>query len=160
MHSFTGYTKTRFTVNTKNVRVKVQKLHTYVQAYMIYTIIYPWFFVLSLIVSHSLPIIADIITTVELCMCVCVFAIAWLLTSFSYSTTALHFITWCQEWFSLRKLLAVLTLAMMFQLSWLEAVVLVAGPIGLLNQPQLYGIALSCVKPVFLLFRERRNGGF
>ncbi len=93
-----------------------------------------WFFVLSLIAYRSLPIIAEIITTVELCMCVCVcvFAIAWLLTSFSYSTTTLHFITWCQEWFSLRKLLAVLTLAMMFQLSWLEAVVLVARPIGLL----------------------------
>ncbi len=63
------------------------------------------------------------------CVCVCV---AWLLTSFSYSTTALHFITWCQEWFSLRLLLTVLTLAMMFRLSWLEAVVLVARPIGFL----------------------------
>ncbi len=30
------------------------------------------FFVLSLIAYHSLPIIAEIITTVELCMCVCV----------------------------------------------------------------------------------------
>ncbi len=63
-------------------------------------------------------------------VCVCVFA--WLLTSFSYSTTALHFIMWCQEWFSLRQLLAVLTLGMMFQPSWLEAVVLVAGPISFL----------------------------
>ncbi len=55
---------------TQQMWVKVQKLHTFVQAYMIYTIIYPWFFVLSLIVSRSLPIIAYIITTVELCMCV------------------------------------------------------------------------------------------
>ncbi len=48
---------------------KVQKLHTYVQAYnMIYTIIYPWFFVLSLIVSHSIPIIAYIITFVCVCL--------------------------------------------------------------------------------------------
>ncbi len=157
MHTFTGYTNTRFTLQslgslgnefssmnsddkqrvvnqgnewTQQMWVKVQKLHTYIQAYMMYTIIYPWFFVLSLVVSRSLPIIVYIITTVELCMYVCVFV--WLLTSFSYSTTALHFITWCQEWFSLRLLLAVLTSRMMFQPSWLEAVVLVAGPIGFL----------------------------
>ena len=88
-------------------------------------------------------------------VCVCVFA--WLLTSFSYSTTALHFITWCQEWFSLRQLLAVLTSGMMFQPSWLEAVVLVAGPIGSLPNHS-YIIVLSCVK-TRVYFRERRGGG-
>ncbi len=64
--------KTKVTSEHKKWRESKYKLHTYVQAYIIYTIIYPWFSVLSLIVSCSLPIIAYIITTVELCVCLCV----------------------------------------------------------------------------------------
>ncbi len=123
-----------------NVRVKVQKLHTYIQAYMIFTIIYPWFFVLSLIASHSLPII---ITTVELCVCVCVCLHD--LTLFSYSTTTLHFITWCQEWFSLR-----LASCTNFRddvsafMAWCHSTS--GWTHRFTSYPQIYGIVLSCVK--------------
>ncbi len=60
-------------MNTKNVRVKSTKV-TYIRPsiYSIYNNIIPDFFVLSLIVSRSLPIIVYIVTTVELCVCVCV----------------------------------------------------------------------------------------
>ncbi len=123
---------------------------------MIYTIIYPWFFVLSLIMSRSLPITAYIITTVELCMCVRVCVLAWLLTSFSYFTTALHFITWCQEWFSLRLLLAVLTSGMMFQPSWLETVVWLDPSVFFLTTVIWY-CSILCKTRVF--FGERRGRG-
>ncbi len=128
-----GFSQVQTAMTNSTLLTKVTNEHNKCESKYksyIHTSKHIWFFVLSLIASRLLPIMADIITTVELC--VCVFAIAWLLTSLSYSTTTLQFITWCQEWFSLRQLLAVLTLAMMFQLSWLEAVVLVAGPIGLL----------------------------